>query len=800
MTKNFCAGGTIPALLIGVSLLVSAVSLSADPGDEHWDVQFGWPGTTNSVFALTVEGGKVYASGYYSTPAISETNFVEVWDGSRWSYLPGLEQTTLIYDIAFFGGEMYVAGIFSRAGTNRAPGLARWNGSRWSDVGGFAGAVFTAITDGSKLYVGGLFTNAGNVVATNVACWNGSQWSNLAGGLGANSSLGSEVGVLHFHQGSLYASGNFTNSGPTSIRRLARWDGDNWNEVGGGADGTVASMASQGSILYVGGNFTVVGSTPANRIAQWDGSNWTPLGSGMNNNVAALGVVGNQVYAGGSFTNAGGVRALRFAVWNGFSWAATGANGMNDVVNRIRVVGTNVYVGGLFTQADDIVVNHLGIWNGTDWSGLGRAGRVNGVGGIVTAVRAIKSSGNNVYVGGLFTGVGKIRANRIARFDGTNWFPLGSGIRGTNNSFTTATTVNSIAVDGNLVYAGGIFTNAGGVAANNIARWNGTSWSALGGGIPGTVSAIAVRGTEVFAGGTFTMSTPSGTAFNIARWDGGAWWPLPGSFLGSIANFTVSAIAVQGNNIVVGGNFTSANFSPNSQSTNIALHNGIEWLPMGGGVNSNVNEIVVVGNDVYAGGRFSVAGGVAASRIARWNGSSWSALGTGIQGSGNFSVSGLTEIAGNIYASGNFTGAGGVAVNRVAKWDGVSWSPLGSGLTRSFSSVTVNALGRRGNDLFAGGSVEYAGGKPSFLFARWNDQIDFDFEPTIRLSKLQATGTGLFKMTITANGVPSYVIEATTNFSNWMPLQTNSVSPYDYLEFPASGLPHRFYRVREQSP
>jgi hypothetical protein len=37
--------------------------------------------------------------------------------------------------------------------------------------------------------------------------------------------------------------------------------------------------------------------------------------------------------------------------------------------------------------------------------------------------------------------------------------------------------------DGNVVYVGGAFTNAGGVAARKIAQWNGSSWSAIGGGI-----------------------------------------------------------------------------------------------------------------------------------------------------------------------------------------------------------------------------------------------------------------------------------------------------------------------------
>lgn len=776
--------------------LLSATRLAAAAGDEHWDVQFGWPGTTNTVYALAVENGQVYASGFFSTPAISSTNFIEVWNGTRWSYIPGIEgSTAAIYDIAFMGGELYAAGTFSRAGTNRAVGLARWNGVSWSDVGGFEGAVLTAISDGSTLYVGGIFTNAGGVHVTNVACWNGSQWSALGGGLGVYNGLAAKVDVLHLHQGVLHAGGTFTNSGNVQVRNFARWDGNQWVEVGGGTDAPVYALASDGGQLYAGGNFTSAGGVPANRIARWNGASWAALGSGANNTVSAIGVLDGRVYISGGFTSVGGASALRFAVWNGSAWSAIGT-GLNGSPNRIRVAGTNLYVGGEFTQADELLVNHVAVWNGTDWTALGQSGRANGVAGVVTAVRAIASSGNDVYVGGLFTGVGRIRANRIARFDGTNWHPLGSGLRGTNASFSSGTAVNAIAVDGPIVYAGGIFTNAGGVAAANIARWNGSAWSALGAGVPGSVSAIAVRGGDVFVGGTFTMNTADGLAFNIARWDGVNWWSLPGAFAGTINNFFVNAIAIQGNNVIVGGSFFAANFNPGSSSTNIALHDGTQWLPLGNGVNSNVNAIAILGGQVYAAGRFSSASGVAASRIARWDGASWFPVGAGILGSGNFSVSDLAVIGTHLHASGNFTNAGGVTVNRVARWDGSQWSALGTGLTRVSGNVTINKLGTRANDLFAGGSIEYAGGKPSLLFARWNDQIDFDAVPGIQLGNLLASSTGPFKMEITTLGVPSYIIEASTNLASWIPLLTNSASPYEFWDLTAPTRPHRFYRAR----
>jgi hypothetical protein len=63
--------------------------------------------------------------------------------------------------------------------------------------------------------------------------------------------------------------------------------------------------------------------------------------------------------------------------------------------------------------------------------------------------------------------------------------------------------VYSLAVSGSDLYAGGEFTKASGVAANRIAKWNGSSWTALGSGLGGTpavftyVVALAVSGSDV---------------------------------------------------------------------------------------------------------------------------------------------------------------------------------------------------------------------------------------------------------------------------------------------------------------
>jgi hypothetical protein len=73
--------------------------------------------------------------------------------------------------------------------------------------------------------------------------------------------------------------------------------------------------------------------------------------------------------------------------------------------------------------------------------------------------------------------------------------------------------VFALAVSGSTLYAGGDFTTAGGSAANSIAQWNGSSWSALGSGINGGVSALAVSSSTLYAGGEFTIAGTNVSAY-----------------------------------------------------------------------------------------------------------------------------------------------------------------------------------------------------------------------------------------------------------------------------------------------
>src|ERR1035438_8841136 len=113
-----------------------------------------------------------------------------------------------------------------------------------------------------------------------------------------------------------------------------------------------------------------------------------------------------------------------------------------------------------------------------------------GISGANYIVHAIEVDGSgNLYVGGEFTWIGTVPANYIAKWDGTTWSALGSGMGGLGGS----TVVQALAVSGTNLYVGGWFTTAGGVTVNGIAKWDGNAWSALGSGMDGVAGALADR-------------------------------------------------------------------------------------------------------------------------------------------------------------------------------------------------------------------------------------------------------------------------------------------------------------------
>jgi hypothetical protein len=179
--------------------------------------------------------------------------------------------------------------------------------------------------------------------------------------------------------------------------------------------------------------------------------------------------------------------------------------------------------------------------------------------------------------------------------------------------------------------------------------------------------------------------------------------------LSSGINGTVFALALDTNgNLYAGGSFTIAGAVG---ANRVARWDGTAWSALGSGMNDTVMVLLADGENLYAGGYFTVVGGgVSANRIAAWDGSSWSALGTGM----NNAVFALAEDGGLLFAGGAFTAAGGSA-DHIASWDGASWAPLGAGI-----GGNVRALVAMGGIVCVGGVFTNAGGTAASGIAAWN--------------------------------------------------------------------------------
>jgi hypothetical protein len=779
-------------LLLAPLLMSTPLVCFATSGDEHWDPGFGLRDFDAGLLPVITDGTNVYFGGQFNAAGSTIASRVAKWDGQSWSALGnGIDFPGLVYALALQGTNLYVGGAFTSAGGVPATNIARWDGSQWWPVGtGVSGQLVKSFAFfNGELYAGGTFTNAGGIPATNIAKWNGSSWSGVGGGVTCPTNP--IVFTLFVDGTDLYAGGTFTNAGGVQVSNVAKWNGSSWSALGtglgtgNGSDGVGAFIKWNGT-LYAGGTFGLGGGPSGSSVARWDGSTWSLLGSNFPTNgaVYSLVLLGTNLYAGGRFSNS-------VVAWNGSTWTPVGSGfsggfGLTTAYSLVATTDGTLYAGGIFDTAGGAVVNNAARWNGSTWSALDDG---HGPNNLVSAL-LINSSG--LYAAGRFTIIGDIVANHIALWDGLRWHTLGTP--GQDGIVTSNGFVNALAYDGQYLYAGGTFKNAGGVFATNIARWDGTNWSALGTGLDTNVSALACSGGVLYAGGTFSRAGAI-TVNHAAQWNGSSW-----AAMGAGMNTNVLTLSASPNGVYAGGSFTTAD---GATANHIAKWSGLGWASLGStsstnGVNGNVNAIIQVApTTIIVGGSFTSAEGALATNIVSWGSGGWAPLGSGLKGAAGSSVSALVANGTDIYAGGNFTNAS-VTTLRVAKWDGTNWSALGSGLTRTFGSgSTVTALAMNANDLYLGGTFTVAGGKASFDFAHWNALKNFDIPGVLQLGNPRLLSGDSFLFNLASTNVINYVVEASTNLQNWLPLATNPASTTVFKDTNAPSFGARYYRARE---
>ncbi len=370
-----------------------------------------------------------------------------------------------------------------------------------------------------------------------------------------------------------------------------------WTELGSGVDGPVNAFATASKELYVGGEFTEAGGQAADRVASWDGASWSaldgPLGQGANGPVSALAVFLPDppiLWVGGEFTSAGGVEVANAAAWCNvldecetvweplhhqtipFTPAGLDAP-VAAFVKTDAALANGGFAGGSFTQGIFLEsgdpytsIPHVGVYFVSSDPGLFHVHATGPLGGGATfsvdgpvLAFAAPADASGVYLGGEFATASvdgtDVAASRVAFWDRVLPSALGSG---------TDDRVRALSLLDDDLYAGGDFQTAGGAPASFIARWDGSAWSDVGGGVDGSVHALTTGnlgcGDDLFVGGSFAhVGTGAIASALVARWDGSAWSDLSQGLPPLTGGGEVRALAVwndgSGPALYAGGDF-----------------------------------------------------------------------------------------------------------------------------------------------------------------------------------------------------------------------------------------------------
>lgn len=341
-------------------------------------------------------------------------------------------------------------------------------------------------------------------------------------------------------------------------------------------------------------------------------------------------------------------------------------------------------------------------WTGSSWSLVAQPF------GIVTTMA---SYNGQLVVGGAFLSIGGTSVNNIAAWNGTSWSPLGSGVQGTPLA---------MAVQSGVLYVGGSLTSAGGTPVGNFASWSGSSWSA-GPSFNGWVRALAIRSTTaivnsyVFAAGSFTAYTLPGASTATPVSYCARFAPATSTWTTfSHPNGPIHALSVRSTGL---SSYEIAALSPTTganPSFRVATSTGGAWTTLASAGAAATTEPMTLN---YYQGRYTVSCSSPTTAVQSLANGSWASVdGQGIQGQ----VQDVLLLGDEMVIGGSFATISGTTVNHLARGSSGAWVPIGGGMTGT-GPVHVSTLAKDPNgQLLVGGRFDAAGTTSAAGVARWD--------------------------------------------------------------------------------
>jgi hypothetical protein len=371
-------------------------------------------------------------------------------------------------------------------------------------------------------------------------------------------------------------------------------------------------------------------------------------------------------------------------------------------------------------------------------------------GGMNDRVRVLLTDpvNNVLYAGGKFTYAGNTFAPFIAKWNGTTWSALGSGLNGR---------VLAMCMHNGELYVGGNFTTAGGVPCKNIAKWNGSAWSALGSGLDSAVYALSSYQGELYVGGVFTKSGTTNLGC-VARWNGTIWNKVGDGRIQRIAGYNVNgvyALAIYKNKLYIGGTYGTAS-APTSDYASLHKWDGFAFTEY---YVKGMYTMEVFNNLLYLNGSITHDGSTASNNFYHYHNYSSAYVYT------------QTVFQNKLIMAGSLTYLGDgppvfptpiVTCNNVAASDGINVTDMGLGLLNN----TVLASAVYNNKLYIGGDFTNVSGSQTDNIASINSLVATEntAENAYNIKVLDnPNNTGIFKI---QTDVPSEIYPIRTEISD----------------------------------
>ncbi len=417
----------------------------------------------NTVNDLEIYNNQITVSTTYYDSLLTDATIL-TWNGTGWESIgENLLGTDL--SIAKWGDSLFVFGNAKLKGQLYQHRSAMWNTNEWiiNYDDGLLDYTYESAIFQDQIVVGGGFDYVGNETSDQIALYDGDNWT----ALGISDAV--NVAGLYSHNDTLYAGGYFSEIGGINANSAVMYDGTTWTDIGFESMCNPHDFIHYNNKLIVGGSYLTIGSDTVT-LAYRENNNWVPFDDQPNGVVGHFIIYRNNLIVAGQFDSIGTMPAKNIAMWDGSTWTAlaTSTDHQYTYMGDMIVKNDTLIVTGYFNEIDGVNAETIAFWDGSNWSSIG-------TGDIFSksqySIISVKVYNNQLVLGGQFDSIGGVAANNIAIWDGATFSPLGSGITSYPGWDSFSPYVSKLQVFQGNLYVFGQFFMAGGIESNNIARW-----------------------------------------------------------------------------------------------------------------------------------------------------------------------------------------------------------------------------------------------------------------------------------------------------------------------------------------